>query len=112
MLLTLMFSAGQAQQVLSVPPLGNDADVIGFRIVPTCDKQANNQQECSAVVPGLLLLTQSTDGDATERQLRIIRCPDSNLAEWALEVGLMPTPREATEVLPGKSLVTVMAHMT
>jgi hypothetical protein len=87
---------------------------VGFRIVPTWDKTdtaselKSSSDSDKGPVPGLLLLSQNVDEDGgIERKMRIIRCPVGNITEWALEVGLMPVPRETTEVLPGKSPVTV-----
>lgn len=60
-------------------------------------------------MPGLLLLGQSDGGEAREfkRELLVMRCPTSPVSEWEMEIGMLPDPRVATEVLPGKTNVSV-----
>lgn len=59
-------------------------------------------------IPGLLLLTQrSTEDRDSVRELMVIRCPVGDISTWELELGMLPDPRPAMEVLPGKSPVTV-----
>ena len=71
----------------------------------------------ATITPAVLLLTRRNlrdddeEEDATGQQfskhLKIVRCPAMDMANWALEVGTLPDPRLASEVLPGASRVTV-----
>ena len=54
------------------------------------------------------MLTQtSTEDRDSVRELMAIRCPVGDTSTWELELGMLPDPRPAMEVLPGKSPVTV-----
>lgn len=54
------------------------------------------------------MLTQtSTEDRDSVRELMAIRCPVGDISTWELELGMLPDPRPAMEVLPGKSPVTV-----
>ena len=65
------------------------------------------------IVPAILLLTthypeeDDDECDLSVKHLKIVRCPAENMANWAFEVGTLPEPRLATEVLAGTSSVTV-----
>jgi hypothetical protein len=114
--------------IYSVPPQ-HSVEIMGFRVVSTCEKEKaglegvyfhcgdlyRSDMRCglsahTAPVPGLLLLGQS-DGENREfkRELMITRCPASPIVEWELEIGMLPDPRVAVEVLPGKTNVTVIS---
>lgn len=86
-------------------------EIVGFRIVPSIDndKESVNKN----VIPSLLLLTQrfNEDNDNYDRQLKIIRCPVGTINEWSLEIGLLPEPKLATEVLPWSSEVTCVSGL-
>jgi hypothetical protein len=100
------------------------------------DEEANAEEAAlrAMCTPALLLLTQRYNGDDDEDSddddsdtrlkvgargvkiavpgkltslLKIVRCPDMDMANWALEVGTLPDPRPATEVYPGTSKITV-----
>ena len=129
-----------------MPPLIME-EIVGFRLVPTVEKEIitagdssirstskdfdtsnvpsgralstdssadnnKNTSESNFGVPALMLLTQVSDddsssGDSVVRHLKLLRCPTSSVVEWPLEIGLLPDPRRATEVLPGDHIVTV-----
>ena len=95
------------EHVFSLPPLVGE-DVVGFRLVPTVEKEV---AEGKAPVPALLFLTQQRqeDEDTTpaRRHLKIVRCPKTSVDEWALELADVAAPRKAAEVLPGSCEVTV-----
>lgn len=103
---------------LLFPPLSGE-EVVGFRVVPTIDSTAAASTKLSkspaAPVPAILMLTQREDdetGDA-HRQLKILRCPTpSDVSTWALEIGSLPDPRPALEVLPSATgAVTVRPQL-
>mmetsp|Transcript_6254 Transcript_6254/g.9444 ORF Transcript_6254/g.9444 Transcript_6254/m.9444 type:complete len:1136 (+) Transcript_6254:136-3543(+) len=98
-------SHGDMKTIFTVPPLPN-AEVVGFRLAPTWDKESSSP----AAVPGLLLLTESECEDREFiRELMVMRCPVGNVSEWELEMGILPDPRPALEVLPGKAPVTFIS---
>ena len=41
------------------------------------------------------------------KHLKVIRCPAIEMSHWALEVGTLPDPRKANEVLCSVSKITV-----
>jgi hypothetical protein len=116
-------NSGNLKSIFNVPPLQNNAEVVGFRFVSTWDKRSPEKgQSGSSIltpplppstipegpIPGLLLLTQSsTEERDSVRELMAIRCPAGDMSNWELELGMLPDPRPAMEVLPGKSPVTV-----
>jgi hypothetical protein len=70
----------------------------------------NNNNNNSLVTPGLLLLTQihdPSDSSNLERQIKLIRCPTTNISEWGLEIGTLPDPRVAIEFQPTPSEISV-----
>jgi hypothetical protein len=96
-------------EIMCIPPLNNE-DLVGFRVVPSIDRKlvkvrvdGGVTSDASSVVPALLMVTQTLDDYGnTLRQLKVMRCPTStNIQDWALEIGMMPEPRCAHEVLPG-----------
>ena len=97
----------ELEQVLSVPPILG-VEVVGFRVVSTLE-HSSEFAVAGNCIPGLLLLGQSEskEGDGTARELLLLQCPTSPVTEWSMELGLLPDPRPATEVLPGKKPVTV-----
>lgn len=104
-------------EIMCIPPLDEDVDLVGFRVVPSIDKalvkvrcDGGQTSDASSVVPALLMVTQTLDDYGnTLRQLKAMRCPTStNVLDWALEIGMLPEPRCASEVLPGVgSTITV-----
>lgn len=91
--------------VFSLPPVHCEK-VINYRIVPTCTKGKDG----AAPTPALLLLTQRAQDNRQlhDRRLRIIRCPATPMADWALEIGALPDPRMASEVLPASADATCL----
>lgn len=68
----------------------------------------------ATITPAVLVLTKRSysddddgEGEAATRQLKVVRCPQADMANWAFEVGSLAEPRLAREVLPGASSVTV-----
>jgi hypothetical protein len=116
-------NSGNLKSIFNIPPLQNNAEVVGFRFVSTWDKSSPDKGDLSLLrsltsslfgttpigpIPGLLLLTQSsTEERDSVRELMAIRCPAGDMSNWELELGMLPDPRPAMEVLPGKSPVTV-----
>lgn len=108
-------------EIMCIPPLQTDEDLVGFRVVPSIDKKlvkvrcdGGVTSDASSVVPALLMVTQTLDDYGnTLRQLKVMRCSEStNILDWALEIGMLPEPRCATEVLPGHGAsITVRLHM-
>lgn len=106
-----VFIVGELVTIFSLPPIPNEK-IISFRIVPTYDRSAKGlgPDEDVTITPALLLLTQrqnQEDSSKFDRHVKIIRCPNVPLSEWALEIGALPDPRKATEVQPAAAEVTV-----
>ena len=103
----VLHNAIELEQVMSVPPILG-VEVVGFRVVSTLD---HADAEAEGGVPGLLMLGQSESVDGEEggvvRELLMLQCPDSLVTEWSMELGLLPEPRPAMEVLPGKKPISV-----
>ena len=92
---------------ISVIPWGFVSRSAGFRLVSTLDHASEGATPES--VPGLLLLGQSEspNGEGVVRELLVVQCPPSLVTEWSMELGLLPDPRPAMEVLPGKKPISV-----
>jgi hypothetical protein len=103
----LLSNAAELEQIMSVPPILG-VEVVGFRVVSTLD-HSDHSDVARGGVPGLLMLGQSesSEGEGTVRELLMLQCPASPVAEWSMELGLLPEPRPAMEVLPGKKAVSV-----
>lgn len=94
----------ELQLALSLPPLPGEK-VVNFRLVPSHPRGGGGP-----VTPALLLLTQEQREETrhlVSRQLRLLRCPAGPLADWPLEMGALPDPRPAREVLPADTPITV-----
>eukprot|EP00981_Chlorochromonas_danica_P011135 scaffold3776_cov166-Ochromonas_danica.AAC.10 len=95
-------SRGEMHTVFALPPIQGEK-VLNFRLLPTINK---NDEE---VVPALLLLTERHLEDQTAiHSLRLSRCPSTAITEWAIEIGTLPDPRLAFEVLPGETNVSFL----
>jgi hypothetical protein len=104
----LLNNSVELEQVMSVPPILG-VEVVGFRVVSTLD-HSNESSADEGGVPGLLLLGQSestAEGEGVVRELLMLQCPASLVSEWSMELGLLPEPRPAMEVLPGKKAISV-----
>lgn len=88
-----------------MPPVHGE-EVTSFLLASSWDRTAG---DASKVVPCLLLLTEtSVDGsDESIRHLKFLRCPETPMSQWMLEISLSSAPRRAIEVLPGLTAVTV-----
>lgn len=109
----LQSTAIELEQIMSVPPILG-VEVVGFRVVSTLDHAGETgATDGERGVPGLLMLGQSesADGEGVVRELLMLQCPDSLVTEWSMELGLLPEPRPAMEVLPGKKPISVRVHI-
>lgn len=114
---------GEVSINFAVPPI-QGTKIITFRVIPTYEKSdvlnrwsskeniLELSEKESKVTPGLLLLTQKqNDFDKSKyvRQLKLLRCPQSNISEWGLEIGALPEPRLAAEVQPAHTELTLIS---
>lgn len=104
----LLTNSVELEQIMSVPPVLG-VEVVGFRVVSTLD-HSQDSEASDGGVPGLLLLGQSESGDGqgSVRELLMLQCPASPVTQWSMELGLLPEPRPAMEVLPGKRAISVL----
>eukprot|EP01038_Epipyxis_sp_PR26KG_P005985 gene5985-8242_t len=101
---------GEMELVFALPPIPNEK-LVGFRVVPSYERTLGKEHNTNntTVVPALLLLCQKQDEidrGKYYRYLNLLRCPKSSVGEWRLEIGTLPDPRRAIEVLPAISEVT------
>jgi hypothetical protein len=91
-----------------VPPLHGE-EVTSFLVASSWDRSGT---DAAKIVPCLLFLTQSSfdDSDTTSHNLKFLRCPESPISQWILEISLTNAPRSAIEVLPGLTSVTVSSN--
>ena len=84
------------QLVFALPPLSFEK-VLSFNVIPSCEKGETS--------------SSLDDGDDEEkkplRQLKLVRCPVTDMSQWALEVGTLMDPRPAVEVCSSTSRITV-----
>lgn len=117
------------QLVFALPPLSFEK-VLSFDVMPSCEKgEASSNPDdgdgdntdnnyVPVITPALLLFTSKSndnddDGDNDDeekkplRQLKLVRCPVTDMSQWALEVGTLMDPRPAVEVSSSTSRITV-----
>ena len=113
------------QLVFALPPLSFEK-VLSFNVMPSCEKGEtssslddgdgdNKDNYVPVITPALLLFTSKSndnnDDDDEEkkplRQLKLVRCPVTDMSQWALEVGMLMDPRPAVEVCSSTSRITV-----
>ena len=114
------------QLVFALPPLSFEK-VLSFNVIPSCEKGEtssslddgdgdNKDNYVPVITPALLLFTSKSydnddDDDDEEkkplRQLKLVRCPVTDMSQWALEVGTLMDPRPAVEVCSSTSRITV-----
>lgn len=119
------------QLVFALPPLSFEK-VLNFDVMPSCEKGEassspndgdgdgdNKDNYIPVITPALLLFTSKSygndnDGDNDDgkekkplRQLKLVRCPVTDMSQWALEVGTLMDPRPAVEVCSSTSRITV-----
>lgn len=115
------------QLVFALPPLSFEK-VLSFDIMPSCERgeasttpdggDGDTDNNVLVITPALLLITSKNnddngdgdDGDEEKkplRQLKLVRCPVTDMSQWALEVGTLMDPRPAVEVCSSTSRITV-----
>lgn len=99
--------------IFALPPISYEK-IISFRVVPTYNKSlketATTIEELEKTA-GLLLLVQRQVNGHLDRHLYIMRCPTSEIKDWALEMGTLPDPRKAREVQPAAADITVTSGL-
>ncbi|KAJ1428060.1 hypothetical protein B484DRAFT_447799 [Ochromonadaceae sp. CCMP2298] len=112
---------GDLDLVFSLPPVALEK-VINFTLVPTYNKADSqhlgamtqreddpstddepDEEALVSITPAVLLLTQ---GEESNRYLKIVRCPAVSVTNWILEVGGLVEPTLAVEVLPAPKKAT------
>ena len=96
-----------------MPPVSFEK-FVNFEIIPSYEGNSNPIMEDNTitmdVTPALLIVSQKPnelDDTQYNKHLKAIRCPLVDMNHWALEVGTLPDPRKAIEVLPSVSKITV-----
>lgn len=106
------------QLVFALPPVSFEK-FVDFTIIPSYEDDPHSSTTImddsttivtTDITPALLIVSQKTnelDETQSNKHLKAIRCPIVDMNHWALEVGTLPDPRKAIEVLPSVSKITV-----